>query len=180
MAGNSRGVKSWFISDRSGFRFRYRDRIKESDGSFVGPGESDGAYGIVNSPLNKSPRISDFIVLKDADLELLIYFYDMDLFTKKDYMDGTYAYSWDKHRWDRLLKEGSITVWRNRNRTTQKYNIYKVSFRCKQLIKQIYRIMLGEENLPTSTKRNPIMKGKTYSDKVLIKAINNVNKDKNR
>lgn len=118
--------------------------------------------------------------LKDADLELLIYFYDMDLFTKKDYMDGTYAYSWDKHRWDRLLKEGWITVWRNRNRTTQKYNIYKVSFRCKQLIKQIYRIMLGEEDIPTSTKRNPIMKGKSYSDKVLIKAINNVNKDKNR
>ena len=72
MAGNSRGVKSWFISDRSGFRFRYRDRIKESDGSFVGPGESDGAYGIVNSPLNKSPRISDFIVLKDARPDVVL------------------------------------------------------------------------------------------------------------
>jgi hypothetical protein len=29
-------------------------------------------------------------------------------------------------------------------------------------------------------KRNVIMKGKTYTDKVLITSINNVNKDKNR
>jgi hypothetical protein len=117
--------------------------------------------------------------LKDADLELLIYFDCMDHFTKHDYMEGTYAYSWDKHRWDRLLKEGWITVWRNRNRTTQKYNIYKVSFKCKQLIKRMYRIMLGEEDLPTSY-RNNIMTNDTYTDKVLRRAIENVNKDKDR
>ena len=118
--------------------------------------------------------------LKDADLELLIYFDCMDHFTKHDYMEGTYAYCWDKHRWDRLLKEGWITVWRNRNRTTQKYNIYKVSFKCKQLIKRMYRIMLGEEDLPTSKQRNSIMRNNTYTDKVLRRAINNVNKDKDR
>ncbi len=118
--------------------------------------------------------------LKDADLELLIYFDCMRHFTKHDYMEGTYAYSWDKHRWDRLLKEGWITVWRHRNRTTQKYNIYEVSFKCKQLIKRMYRIMLGKEDLPTSKQRNSIMRNNTYTDKVLRKAIDNVNKDKNR
>ena len=44
----------------------------------------------------------------------------------------------------------------------------------------MYRIMLGEEDIPTSTRRNSIMKGKTYSDKVLSFAINKVNKDKQR
>jgi len=44
----------------------------------------------------------------------------------------------------------------------------------------MYRIMLGEEDIPTSEKRNSIMKGKTYTDKVLQTAINNVNKDKSR
>ena len=118
--------------------------------------------------------------LNDADLELLIYFDCMDLFTREDFKIGTYSYSWDNRRWNRLLKEGWIIVWRQHNRTTQKYNIYKVSFRCKQLISRMYRIMLGKEDIPTSLHRNKIMKGKTYMDKVMITSINNVNKDKNR
>ena len=117
--------------------------------------------------------------LNDADLELLIYFDCMDLFTKHDFEIGTYSYSWDNRRWNRLLKEEWIVVWRHRNRTTQKYNIYKVSFKCKQLINRIYRIMLGEEQLPTSTRRNKIIKGNSYTDKVLTKAIYAVNKDNN-
>ena len=117
--------------------------------------------------------------LNDADLELLIYFDCMEYFTKHDFKIGTYAYSWDNRRWNRLLKEGWIVVWRTRNRTTQKYNIYKVSFKGKQLISRIYRIMLGEEDLPTSPRRNSIIKRKTYMDKVLTKAIYEVNKDNN-
>ena len=103
----------------------------------------------------------------------------MEFFTKNDFMEGTYSYSWDNRRWNRLLKEGWITVWRKRNRTTQKYHIYKVSFKCKQLISRMYRMMLGEEDVPTS-RRNRIMAGKSYTDKVLKKAIEIVNKDKNR
>ena len=115
--------------------------------------------------------------LTDADLELLIHFDCMDFFTKQDFKIGTYSYSWDNRRWNSLLKEGWIVVWRPRNHTTQKYHIYKVSFKCKQLISRMYRIMLGIEEIPTSTQRNPIMKGKTYSDIVLKKAIENVNKN---
>ena len=118
--------------------------------------------------------------LNDADIELLIYLDCMDMFTKKDFEAGSYSYSWDNRRWNRLLKEGWIVVWRNRNRTTQKYHIYKASFKCKHLIKYMYRIVLGEDDLPVSTHRNNIMKGKTYTDKVLITSIKNVNKDKNR
>tara|TARA_R100001079_G_scaffold8755_1_gene4602 strand:+ start:57 stop:182 length:126 start_codon:yes stop_codon:yes gene_type:complete len=40
-------------------------------------------------------------------------------------------------------------------------------------------MLLGEEGLPTSLRRNKIMEGKSYSDKVMIKAINLVNKDNN-
>ena len=40
--------------------------------------------------------------------------------------------------------------------------------------------MLGEDDLPTSSQRNSIMKGKTYTDKVLITSIKNVNNDKTR
>ena len=118
--------------------------------------------------------------LKDADLELLIYLDAIDFFTKKNFKEGTYSYSWDNRRWNRLLKEGWIVVWRERNRTTQKYHIYKVSFKCKQLISRMYRIMLGEEDIPTSEKFNKVMKRESYMDKVLTMSINNLNKDKTR
>ena len=117
--------------------------------------------------------------LREADLELLIYLDCIDLFTKKDFELGVYSYSWDNRRWSRLIKGDWIKVWRTRNRTTQKYNIYKVSFKGKQLINRIYKIMLGEEDLPTSARRNSIIKRKTYMDKVLTKAIYEVNKDNN-
>jgi len=116
--------------------------------------------------------------IKESDLELLIYLDAIDFFTRKDFKEGTYSYSWDNRRWNRLLKEGWIVVWRERNRTTQKYNIYKVSFKCKQLISRMYRIMLGEEEIPTSLQRNPIMKRKSYMDKVLSYSILQANKDK--
>ena len=115
--------------------------------------------------------------LNDADLELLIYLDCMDLFSKHDFEMGVYSYSWDNRRWSRLIKEDWIVVWRKRNRTTQTYNIYKVSFKGKQLINRIYKIMLGKEKIPTSLRRNKIMEGKSYIDKVLIKSIKDVNKD---
>ena len=114
--------------------------------------------------------------LKEADLELLIYLDAVDFFTKNDFKKGTYSYSWDNRRWNRLLKEGWIYVWRERNRTTQKDNIYKVSVKCKQLISRMYRIMLGEEDMPTTK----LEKSNRYIYKVTSKAIDYVNKDKTR
>jgi len=99
--------------------------------------------------------------LKDADLELLD------------------TYSWDKNRWERLRRDGWIDVWRHRNRTTIKYSIYKTSFKCSQLISRIYRILLGEEDLPTS-ERSKFFKNKSYTDKVYNKAIDDMIKDKDR
>lgn len=118
--------------------------------------------------------------LTDAEIELLIYLDCIDMFTIDDFKMGSYSFSWNNRRWNKLIQNDWITVWRKRNRTTQKYNIYKVSFKGKQLIKRIYRIMLGEEDIPTSERRNSIMQGKTYMDKVLQTSIYNVNRDKNR
>jgi hypothetical protein len=114
--------------------------------------------------------------LNDADLELLIYLDAINFFTKDDFKKGTYSYSWDNRRWNRLLKEEWITVWRKRNHTTQKYHIYKVSTKCKQLISRMYRIMLGEEDMPTKKLDN----NNRYIYKVTAKAINFVNQDKTR
>ena len=117
--------------------------------------------------------------LKDADLELLIYLDCKNRFTRNEFIDGTYTYSWDKQRWERLRKAGWIEVWRHRNRTTIKYSIFKTSFKCSQLISRIYRIMLGEEDLPTSN-RSKFYDNKTYTDKVFNKAIDDMINDNDR
>ena len=117
--------------------------------------------------------------LKDADLELLIYLDCKERFTRNEFIDGSYTMSWDKNRWERLRQEGWIETWRHRNRTTIKYSIYKTSFKCSQLISRIYRIMLGQEDLPTS-ERNVFYGNKSYTDKVYNKAIDDMIKDKDR
>jgi asparagine synthetase A len=117
--------------------------------------------------------------IKDADLELLIYLDCKGLFTREDFMNGVYSYSWDKHRWERLRREGWIDVWRERNRKESKYAIFKTSMKTKLMINRIYKILLGEEDIPI-TQSNVFYKNKRYSDKVMNKAIDDMIKDKER
>ena len=117
--------------------------------------------------------------LKDADLELLIYFDCIELFTRKDYIDGVYTFSWDKNRWERLRRDGWIEAWRHRNRTTIKYSVFKTSFKCNILINRIYKILLGEEDIPM-TSSNIYYNNKSYTDKVMNKSIDDMIKDNNR
>jgi|TARA_Y100000996_G_scaffold356914_1_gene297982 hypothetical protein len=65
-------VRAYFISDKSGFRYPYEQRVKESTGFVVGPDESDGNYNLENHPQNKSPRIGAKYVLKDARPEKIL------------------------------------------------------------------------------------------------------------
>jgi len=117
--------------------------------------------------------------LKDADLELLVYLDCKELFTRNDFIDGVYTYSWDKNRWERLRREGWIDVFKERNRTTSKYAVYKVSSKSKRLINRIYRILLAEEDLPTAT-TSVFYNNKSYTDKVFNKAIDDMINDKDR
>jgi hypothetical protein len=117
--------------------------------------------------------------LTDAELELLIHFDCLKTFTRNDYIKGTYIYSWDKNRWEKLRREEWIEVYSKRNHTTIKYNVYKVSTKCKYLVARIYRILLGTEDLPIS-RRSVFNKNKSYTDKVYNSAIDDMNKDLKR
>ena len=87
--------------------------------------------------------------------------------------------SWDKDRWERLRRDGWIDVWRQRAGSQQKYAIYTTSFKCKQLITRIYKVLLGEDDLPTGSK-SIFYKNKSYRDKVYNKSIDDMIKDNNR
>lgn len=117
--------------------------------------------------------------ISDADLELLIYLDCIGRFTRNDFKEGVYTYAWDKKRWDRLRQGGWIDVFRHRNGTTQKYTIFKTSHKAKHLIMRIYRVLLGEEDLPYGSK-SKFYRNKTYTDKVYNRAIDQMRKDKDR
>ncbi len=117
--------------------------------------------------------------ITDADLELLIYLDCKGRFTRQDFINGVYTMSWDKNRWEKLRRDNWIEVWRHRNRTTIKYSVFKTSFKCSQLISRIYRVLLGEEDLPTSD-RSIFFNNKSYTDKVYNKSIDDMIKDKDR
>jgi hypothetical protein len=117
--------------------------------------------------------------LSDSELELIIYLDSLGLFTIKDYQDGAYIYKWDKKRWQRLKAQGWIEVWRNGNRKIGAHNIYKTTFKTKILVTRIYKILLGEEDIPYKSS-NVFYKNKSYTDKVMNKAIDDMHKDKER
>jgi hypothetical protein len=117
--------------------------------------------------------------LSNAELELLIYLDCKKHFNRKGFIDGTYTMGWDKLRWNRLRKEGWIDVFREGNRKDSQGTMFKVSFKTKTMITRIYKILLGEENPPWGM-RSVFYKNKTYTDKVMNKAIDDMIKDKDR
>ena len=100
--------------------------------------------------------------LKVADLELLFYLDPIIYFTIDDFKIGTLYYTWDKDRFYRLQQDGWIDKAHSGGGRRGDHNKYKVSRKGKLLINKIYRILLGEEDLPSSARRNKIMKSITY------------------
>lgn len=116
--------------------------------------------------------------LSVADLELLFYLDPIVYFTIEDFKTGTLFYSWDKERFYRLQKNNWIDKSHLGKGRKGDHNKYKVSQKGKLLINKIYRILIDEESLPSSAKRNTIMKRKTYIDKVYSQAIEKFNNHK--
>ena len=113
-----------------------------------------------------------------ADLELLFYLDPNKYFTIEDFKEGTLYYSWDKERFYRLQRNGWIEKIHKGVGRRGDHNKYKVSQKGKLLINRIYRILINEEDLPESAKRNKIMKRNRYIDKVYSQAIKKFNNQK--
>ena len=56
------------------------------------------------------------------------------------------------------------------------YSLYELSHRAKTMISRIYKILQGEEKIPSTSKRNPIFKERVpYTDKVYRTVIKDIN-----
>lgn len=121
--------------------------------------------------------VRQFIVikykLKYSELDLLLFLYSEDRFTKDKFQEFNEVLPWNTERFEKMRREGWISVFRNRmgNRRA----LYELSYKGKNLVDLLYRKLEGEE-LPMDVSNNPMFKPKTnYSNKVYRNFIKTMN-----
>ena len=125
----------------------------------------------INDCLKYWRVIRYFIIAKYGlttdDLDMLVFLYSEDIFSKEKFEECDNLLSWDTDRFDRLLRDGWIEVFRRRRKKFK--TLYGVSFKAQRVINSIYKKLSGEE-IPTSQSANPMFaKNVKFSDKVYRK-----------
>ena len=112
--------------------------------------------------------------LNTADLDMLLFLYSEDIFSKEKFDEFDNLLSWNEDRFNRLLRDGWIEVFR---KSPKKYkSLYGLTFKSQRVISSVYKKLSGEE-IPTSLNNNPIfVKNVKYSDKAYRNMILEMNK----
>tara|TARA_Y100000592_G_scaffold95661_1_gene162684 strand:+ start:7306 stop:7740 length:435 start_codon:yes stop_codon:yes gene_type:complete len=112
--------------------------------------------------------------LTQADLDILIFLYDEPYFSKDKFNEFDELLSWNVNRFDQLLKNGWIEVFRKYDRKNKA--LYQLSYKSTRMIVSIYKKLNGEE-IPTSQSANPMFaRNVSYTDKVYRNMIKEMNK----
>lgn len=115
--------------------------------------------------------------ISEPDLEILLYLYDIDLFTRGQFRKFEGLLSWDKTRFNTLRDKGYIVQWRE-DKTRRQAKLYTLSVSAKRMIATLYKKLLQEEHIPENRHNNPIFSGSDYTDKVYRAAIRRMNKER--
>ena len=111
--------------------------------------------------------------LTQADLDVILFLYSEKYFDRDKFDEFNELLSWDVNRFNRLLKDGWVSVFRKR--TGKRKALYELSYKGTRLCLDIYRKLNGEE-IPTSLSYNSMfLKNVSYSDKVYRNMIRSMN-----
>ena len=111
-----------------------------------------------------------------GDLEMLMFLYSEGLFNKSSFLEFEQIFSWDASRFNRLLEEKFIVMWRKS--TGSESALYEVSHKTRQMIAHVYKKLLGEETISEDRYINPIFSSEAnYTDKVYRRAIKRFNQE---
>ena len=146
-----------------------------------------------NKKITKQARTRDYNYLKywrivrywakrkfeitDTDLEILLYLYDIDLFTRGQFREYEGLLAWDKTRFNELHTKGHIVQWRE-DKTRRQAKLYTLSVRAKRICSSVYKKLTQEEHIPENKVNNPIFTGDSYADKVYRTAIRKMNAER--
>lgn len=86
--------------------------------------------------------------LTQREFELLCFLFSERLFTKSNFQEYSEVFSWDRDRFFKMKREGWVTIWQERTRTTT--TVYELSPKAKSLMKSVYRKLNGKEPISES------------------------------
>jgi len=111
--------------------------------------------------------------LTQADLDMILFLYSEPYFDKDKFIEFNELLGWDVKRFDRLLSDGWIVVFRKRK---GKYKaLYELSYKGVRLVASIYKKLNGEE-IPVSKSQNPMfLKNVSYSSRAYRDMVKEMN-----
>ena len=112
--------------------------------------------------------------LTTPDIEMLLFLYSENMFTKTKFKRFEQIMSWDVNRFDKLLRDDWIHVWRKRK--GKEATLYELTYKSKRIVTLIYKKLNGEEIAETAHS-NPLFRNDaSYMDKVYRQTIVEMNK----
>lgn len=112
--------------------------------------------------------------LLQADLDVLLFMFSEKYFTRDRFKRYDKILTWDKVRFERMMRQGWFEIFRKKEGT--KKTLYQMTDKGKNLVKDIYRKLEGDD-IPMTPSNNPMFKRKVrYTDKVYKNMIIEMNK----
>ena len=112
--------------------------------------------------------------LSQGDLDVILFLHSEKYFSKDKFQEFDELLSWDEDRFDRLLRDRWIEVFRKR--VGKNKTLYSLSYKTLRVVSSIFKKLNGEE-IPTSITGNPMVaKIVSYTDKVYRNFIKSMNK----
>ena len=112
--------------------------------------------------------------LTTPDIEMILFLYSENMFTKTKFKRFEQIMSWDVNRFDKLLRDDWIHVWRKRK--GKEATLYELTYKSKRIVTLIYKKLNGEEIAETAHS-NPLFRNDaSYMDKVYRQSIVEMNK----
>tara|TARA_R110002012_G_scaffold16404_4_gene63388 strand:+ start:1656 stop:2096 length:441 start_codon:yes stop_codon:yes gene_type:complete len=112
--------------------------------------------------------------LTTPEIDMILFLYGEEYFNKTKFKEFEELMSWNVNRFDNLLRDGWIHVWRKgygKNTT-----LYELSYKGKRVASTIYKKLSGEE-IGESAHINPLFKKNvSYTDKLYRNSIKEMNK----
>jgi len=112
--------------------------------------------------------------LGTPELDMMLFLYSEEIFNKSKFLEFDKIMSWDEKRFNNLLRDGWIHVWRKR--AGKNATLYELSHKGKSMIRTVYRKLNGDE-IGESPNINPLFKlDASYMDKQYRNMIIEMNK----
>jgi len=113
--------------------------------------------------------------LSQADLDMLIFIYDIPLFTRTKFNEFKKMVPWDVNRFERLKREGWIIVYRKAG--INKHALYRISQKGRRMITEMYKRLEGRMPFPEHAYRNNCAESDKSTDIVFYNIMMRINQE---